>query len=238
MYDAPLISTPTFSLNKQFAAPTRSGARPEARSGGKGPRLFVWLACAALLSACVAPGGTGSGGTGKGGAMSFIGGEIRIEPPAGYCIHPGASSDSSDGAVVLIGECAAKGAVIPAVISVTIGGEGSAAILQSGAKALSDYFMSRPGRAALARDGNPASVNVRQTALSGGALVMRMFDRQVGEYWRAVLGLRGRLVSVSVMAPETSSLSPEQSRTLLEKSITSIRAANGSTVKKPAAAAP
>lgn len=238
MYDAPLISTSTISRNKQIAAPTSPPNRP----GARGSRLFAWLACAALLSACVAPGGTG-GGTGggtasKGGAMSFIGGEIRIEPPAGYCIHPGASSDSSDGAVVLIGECAAKGAVVPAVISVTIGGEGSAEILQSGAKALSDYFMSRPGRAALARDGNPASVVVRQTALSGGALVMRMFDRQVGEYWRAVLGLRGRLVSVSVMAPETSSLSPDQSRALLEKSITSIRAANGSTVKKPAVAAP
>src|SRR5690606_1708115 len=105
-----------------------------------------------------------------------------------------------------------------------------AAILKSGAKALSDYFTSRAGRAALARDGDPASVTVRQTALSGGALVMRMFDREVGEYWRAVLGLRGRLVSVSVMAPAMSSLSPEQSRALLEKSITAIRAANGSTV--------
>ncbi|WP_157971079.1 hypothetical protein [Pseudogemmobacter bohemicus] len=194
----------------------------------KGAAAILGLA---LLAGCVAP----KGGS---GAMGFVGDDIRVSPPAGYCVNQAASSDSQTGAVILIGECSRKADVVPAVISITVGDEGSAEILKSGAKALSDYFTSPAGRAALARDGDPGSVAVRETALSGGALVMRMFDRQVGEYWRAVLGLRGRLVSVSVMAPETSSLSPEQSRALLGQTITAIRAANGSAVKAAGGAAP
>jgi len=179
-----------------------------------------------LLSACVAPGGSG----GK-GAMSFVGGDFHVVAPAGYCIDPAASHDSGDSAVVLIGDC---GPVVPAIISITLGEPGSSAVLQSGARALSDYFTSRAGRAALARDGQAASVTVRETSLAGGALIMRLHDRQVGEYWRAVMGVKARLVSVSVTAPQTSSLSPDQSRKLLEQTMTALRAANGSAVKRAA----
>jgi hypothetical protein len=52
---------------------------------------------------------------------------------------------------------------------------------------------------------------VIQTSVAEGALMLRVADRSVGEYWRAVLGLKGRLVTISVTAPD-----PETGRRLLE----------------------
>lgn len=186
------------------------------------------------LAGCVAAGSTGTGGSRN--AMSFTGGQIRSAAPEGYCLDPAASRDSADAAVMVITRCSANNTAIPAIITVTVGAEGSAEVLKSGAKALSDYFASPAGRAALARDGSAGSVVVRQTGLAGGALMMKMVDRSVGEYWRAVLGLKGRLVTIAVTQPETSSLSPEQSRALLERTLTALRAANG-TVTRTAAGA-
>lgn len=215
-------------------APT-DAKRPQPRRGWRGIGAMMVLF---LLAGCVAPGAGGgrTGGTGTAPASSFVGGDIRVVPPAGYCVDPAASHDSGRSAVILIGECGRGAAVVPAVISITVGEAGSSEVLKSGGRALSDYFTSPTGRAALARDGAAASVVIRSTALSGGAMMMNMYDRQVGEYWRAVLGLKGRLVSVSVMAPQTSSLSPAQSRALLEQSMTALRASNGSAIRKAAAA--
>ncbi|VDC27224.1 hypothetical protein [Pseudogemmobacter humi] len=197
--------------------------------------MSIWISKflfpALLLAACV-PATTGGG---SGASVSFLNGEIRAVPPSGYCTDPRASHDSGQGAVILMGRCPGKGAAVPALITVTLGAPGSSAVLKNGAKALSDYFVSPPGRAALARDGRPGSVRVAKTALSEGALVLRVEDRAVGGYWRAVLGLKGRLVTISVMAPEGASLPEEAGREILERTMASMRAANRSAAAKPAA---
>lgn len=166
------------------------------------------------LQACVAPGGGG-------GTVAMFGGEMKAAAPAGYCIEPTASSAQGDSAVVLMGRCGGAEGVAPALITVSIGGPGSSAVLKTGAKALSDYFLSAAGRAALARDGRAGSVKVVQTSVADGALMLRVADRTVGDYWRAILGLKGRLVTISVTAPD-----PETGRTLLEAAMAAMRRAN------------
>lgn len=194
-------------------------------------RPALALSAALLLAACVTGPGPGpvTGGTsGDSGPRSLAlqGGSITAAAPAGYCIEPVANHDEGAGAVVLMGRCSGASQAPPALIAVSIGGPGSSVVLQSGARALSDYFLTPAGRAALARDGRASSVAIRKTAIADGALVLRVEDRAVGAYWRAILGLRGRLVTLSVTAPEASTLDEAEGRRLLDRAIAAMRRAN------------
>lgn len=199
------------------------------RMGAAGRMGAALLAACLALGGCVAPGGgTGAGsGSGSGagsgtGIVAMFGGAMKAAAPAGYCIEPSASTASGEGAVVLMGRCAGAAATVaPALITVSLGGPGSSVVLQSGARALSDYFLSPAGRAALARDGRAGSVRVLQTSVAEGALMLRVADRTVGDYWRAILGLKGRLVTISVTAPD-----PDAGRRLLEAAMAAMRRAN------------
>lgn len=207
----------------------QKSANPEtfavmARASGRGwGRGLLVLPLLWLLAACVAP--SGPGVSGKPTTLSLLKGEILATAPRGYCADKASSHDNGNSAVILMGRCPGS-AADPALISVAVGAPGSSAVLKSGAKALSDYFLSPPGRAALARDGRPGSVRVAKTLLSEGALVLRVEDRNAGAYWRAVLGLKGRLVSVSVMAPEGAVLSEAAGRQILDATIAAMQRAN------------
>ncbi len=203
-------------------------------------RAGLVLAVGLGLAACVAPGpspGTAAAGSGP-RSLALQGGAITAAAPPGYCIEPKASHDEGDSAVVLMGRCSGASSAAPALIAVSIGAPGSSAVLQSGAQALSDYFLSPAGRAALARDGRAASVTIRKTAIADGALILRVEDRGVGPYWRAILGLKGRLVTLSVSAPDTAAgtaaetgpagapLDEATGRRILDRAVLAMRRAN------------
>lgn len=181
--------------------------------------LFAGLA---LLAGCVAV----DNGAALPRAAAFLGGEMKVMAPQGYCIDRAASHDAADGVVVLMGRCSEASTAAPALITLTAGGPGSAEVLGLGGKALSDYFTSSAGRAALARDGRAGSVKVSSAAVSGGVFVMRVSDRRAGEYWRAILGLKGRLVTISVTAPQGAALPADQGRKILDQAVKGFEAAN------------
>lgn len=202
---------------------------------GKGPcgKFMVFRSIrrfAALLSpvplAVALAGCVGMPGGAPGGGAGFLGDSIQVAPPAGYCIDRRASHDNGQTAVVLIGKCADGSAAVPALVSASIGPPGSSAVIRSGAKALSDYFMSPAGRAALARDGRAGSVVIRKTAVADGVLVLRVADRNLGEYWRAVMGVKGRLVTLSVTAPPGRPLDEAAGRKILDQQVAAMRRAN------------
>lgn len=185
-------------------------------------RLMICLVTGLALLGCVANGGN-SGAT---RGVKVQGGEIAVVPPPGYCVDPKASHESNGAAVVLMGRCNAGRQTAPVLITVSVAAPGSSAVLTSGAKALSDYFVSPLGRAALARDGRAASVRVKQTLLSQGALLLLIEDRAVGTYWRAVLGVKTRLVTLSVTAPKGQAVQTESGRALLDQAIAAMRREN------------
>ena len=129
-----------------------------------------------------------------------------------------------------MGRCTDAAPVAPAVISLTVGEAGTSAVLAAGGQALADYFTSAPGRAAVARSGRASDVRVQEAfgkgAEGGGAFLLHLADRGVGEYWRAVVGVRGRLVTVSVTPPEDQPLPPEAGRDLLEQVLAGLIRAN------------
>lgn len=186
--------------------------------------MAIWIGRAfpvlLLLAACVAPGGGGSSST------PVLGGALTVAVPAGYCIDPRASHDDGRSALVIAGRCDAGRPVPAAVLTVSVGGEGSSAILQAGARALTDWARSPAGRAALARDGKAGSVAVRETLVWDGAFLIRLEDRAIGPYWRAAIGLKGRLVMISVSPPERQGLPLAEGRAILERAIAGIRRAN------------
>ncbi|MEY4697330.1 MAG: hypothetical protein RIT14_1758 [Pseudomonadota bacterium] len=161
-------------------------------------------------------------------SVSILGGDVIAAAPAGYCVARDAGRQGADNAVVLMGRCSASGAADPAVVMVSVGEAGSGSLMAAGSGRLRAYFTSEAGRAVLSRDGQAADVAVLESAMEGGAFLMRLRDGAVGEYWRAVTDLRGRLVTLSVNGAEGAArdLPPDEGRALLMAALAALRAAN------------
>lgn len=179
------------------------------------------LAVSGALGGCVAPGGTV-----RTGSAPVLGGALTVALPRNYCIDPKAGHEGPDSAVIIAGRCSAGDPVAAAAITISLGGPGSSEALKSGARALSDWARSKAGRAAFSRNGNAGSVRICQTLVSDGAFLILLEDRHVGAYWRAAIGLKGRLVMISVTPPEGGTLSLEDGRRIVGQVVQTMRRAN------------
>lgn len=206
--------------------------------------MSTWTSRAAALllvlatSACVeglAPAGSAPR------AITVAGGAVVASGPAGYCVDRQASRDGDAGAFVLFGTCAALSGTpaagqpaSPVVLtaSVTPGAPDEAAFAAS-FPAMARFFASPPGRAALSRAGNADSVRLGPVTSRDGTLILSLTDSAVhpGQhvepgYWRAVLALRGHLVTLSVMSLASRPLPAAEKRRILDAFIARMRAAN------------
>ncbi len=179
-------------------------------------------ALALLLAACVPIDGGSSGVQ----SASILDGAMTVTAPRGYCIDRAASQVTAEAAVMIIGRCSDTGSVPPAAITATIGGAGSGSVMAAGTELVAAFFTSAEGRATLSRDGQADAVTVQEVATAEGAVLLHLTDAAVGEYWRAVFGLRGRLVTLAVTPPEGQPLSVAQGKALLLRAIATLRAAN------------
>lgn len=180
------------------------------------PRMGFALTVALLLSGCVTPTGTPK-------AAPVLGGAVQVGVPAGYCIDRAAGREDGDTAVVVMGKCAEGSTALPAVLTAAIGPAASAGVLAGGGQALAAYFTSDAGRAALSRSGRASTVTIVQAKGVGAAFVMRIRDRDAGEYWRGVVPVAGRLVTITVDAPGADAAAGE---TLLTRSLDAMLRAN------------
>ncbi|MEI4485003.1 hypothetical protein V8J36_02285 [Frigidibacter sp. MR17.14] len=172
--------------------------------------------------------------------VSVDGRALIVTGPKGYCIDRAGARGSDSGAVVVLGSCAALGGgrarpeTGPAILSaaVAFGDRGAAEGLLD---RLAAFFGTEAGHAALSRSGDAASVVVlaaeRLGPGAGDALVLSVEDSGPGagvapQYWRAVLLLRGRLVTLSAMAPQGGTLTPAELRAVLEEFVARMVAVN------------
>lgn len=171
-------------------------------------RLLPALALLPLLAACELslPALPGQGLR----ELQILDKTLTVAAPRGYCIDPATSVDTGEAVVVLIGRCTAGGQVAAALLSMTIGPPGSAGVLAAGPDALSSFFTSVAGRKLLARDGVAAHVIVTEVKFGEGSLFLHLQDQEAGEYWRAIAGIRGRLVTISASGATGAPLTPEQ----------------------------
>ena len=154
------------------------------------------------------------------------GGDIEVTAPAGYCANPQASTDGAGSAVVLMGRCSATSSATPALITASVGATGSGSALDAGPVALTSFFTSDQGREMLASTGTAEDAVVTSSETEDAAVLLRIKDANIGEYWRAILALKGRLVMLSATGAESVVLPPDQGRALLSKSMAVLRSAN------------
>ncbi len=183
--------------------------------------VFRLTLAAVLIAGCVPQSGIGSSRS-----APVLGGALQIGVPPGYCIDGGASRERGDNAVILMGRCNDAAQAIPALVSVSIGQAASGAVMTAGGAALAAFFTSVEGRATLSRDGRASDIKVIEALGVGDAFFLHLQDRRAGEYWRAVVGVKGRLVTVSATGTPELPLTAADSRKVLESVLAALRRAN------------
>lgn len=156
----------------------------------------------------------------------LLGGAVTVASPRGYCVDPASAREQGDTAVVLMGRCKFALTVAPALLTMSIGPTASAGVLAAGGPAMTAYFTSPQGRAALSRSGRAGDVQVLAALSSGDAYLLHLLDREAGDYWRAVVGLNGRLVTISANGAQGAPLDPATGRRLVDATLAALRRAN------------
>lgn len=189
--------------------------------------MSTWISKAAGLlivlglAACQVQGGFGTTRS-----APVLNGALSVAVLPGYCVDRGAGREERDSAVVIMGRCADTAAVAPALLTVSVGSGGSAGVMTAGGPALAAFFTSAQGRATLSRDGRAGDIRVISALGSGDALLLHLQDRQIGEYWRAVVGVKGRLLTISATGTPGVPLAPADGRKLIDRLLAAIVAAN------------
>jgi hypothetical protein len=184
-------------------------------------RFLATLGLCLLLAACQ----MGDGMTAPRSA-AVLDGQMLVGLPAGYCIDKASSRETRETAVLFIGRCSDGNKKPPALISIVIGNGGSAGVMTAGGAALAGFFKSPQGRATLSRRGRASDLKILTASGSDNLLLLRIYDKTIGEYWRAITGLRGRLVTISIMGSPANPLAPAEGRKLLDAALRAMQAAN------------
>lgn len=137
-----------------------------------------------------------------------------------------ASRETANTGIYLIGRCRQDSPFAPALVTVSVGAPGSAGVMLAGGEELAAFFTSTEGRATLSANGRASAVRVLEARSTGSIFVMRLQERGGPDYWRAIMGTRGRLVSVSVRAAGGDALASETGRQVLDRVIASLQRAN------------
>jgi hypothetical protein len=173
-------------------------------------------------------------------SLTVTSGKVRIAGPPGYCADRASSRDDGTRAFVRLGRCDALrgggdegGAVLTASVLARnlANGEPMAAVLPE----IERFFRSTAGRQALSRSGRAGTVEVIATERGGDVLFIRARDRSPmpgasveAEYWRAVMTVKGRMVSLSVLGLAERPVSAATKRSLLAAFVQRVRRLNGS----------
>ncbi len=184
-------------------------------------RVLRLVAALGLLAGCQ-PGSM----PGTSRQVQVLGGAVAIGLPQDYCINRAAGREGPDSAVIVMGRCSSAATVAPALVTVTVGQAGSAGVMTAGPAALAQFFASPAGRATLSRDGQAADIRILEALSAGSAFLLHLDDRQQGEYWRAITGLRGRLVTVSATGAPGVPLDPAAGRRLIDRVLANLQSAN------------
>lgn len=153
----------------------------------------------------------------------------------GWCVDVDSSQSGQTTAVVVLGSCAAiaKNAnaprpSVPGVMTVSVE---SAELQAPPADALEAFFDTDDGLAVLARDGNADSVRLLESKRDGELLYLHAQDDSelpgvASDYWRALFGLNGRLISVTLLGISGRPITSAEGLAALQSQIERMIAAN------------
>ncbi|MCL4674679.1 MAG: hypothetical protein KJZ59_01300 [Pararhodobacter sp.] len=163
--------------------------------------------------------------------VSVLGDSVTVQGPIGYCIDTEATRESDIEAFVLLVRC--RGTLRPApVLSATITGLTAPTGDDPDAlRRLTSYLRTPAGRAQLSRSGDPAEVTVTEATYADDAIWLLIEDRGNPAsfdptYWRAVLPVAGRIVTLSVLSAREHPLDRGSGLATLRNFVTQMRRAN------------
>ncbi len=172
-------------------------------------------------------------------AVTLAGSNVTLRGPNGYCVDPASIQQNSGTSFALLGACSSiantsraasppEKAVLSVAISDTVELE-----LESAAADLQEFLVSDAGRATLARDGDPASVDIDKVGFQDGIVIINAHDKTPlpgqafqNSYWRGFFNLGGRLATISVYARSGDALDDGRAQALLSAFARSLRLAN------------
>ena len=178
-----------------------------------------------LVSLCLT-GCTGDAGLSTSSSNSVLQGAVKLGIPSGYCVDKASSREENDSATVLMGRCSDRASVKAALITLSVGQPGSAGVMVAGGADLAAFFTSEEGRAALSPKGKASQIQVIEALSVKDVFLMRVQEHGAPSYWRAILGLNGRLVSIAIKGGAGEELSPQNGRALIDRAIAAMRRAN------------
>lgn len=155
---------------------------------------------------------------------------VNIAGPAGYCVDPAGSNTL----FVLLGACDSLFGVDLRPVHYAVL---SAAVSEADSPApMADYatfFTSDLGHAALSRDGDSNTVSVLTSEIINDVLFLQIRDTSAinadslaPDYWRALLRVDGRIVTLNVMSSNARELSASDGQSKLSDFVVSVQRAN------------
>ena len=138
------------------------------------------------------------------GSVGVLDGAVTVAGPDGWCVDPSATRETDEQAFVLLIRC--HGPRAAPVLSVTVTNvrvpPGDRAVQMS---ELAEFLVTDAGRGQLSRRGRLADVTLEAPRIRDGALWMHLTDAGNPDtfepaYWRVVLPLAGRLVTLSALS--------------------------------------
>jgi hypothetical protein len=181
------------------------------------------IAAGLFLAGCVLE------GQGRSSAPPAVPGGVALAAPSGFCLVDSTRQIRGDADLAAFRRCPGNSGQ-DAILTVAVGGAGSADGLRFEGDEMASYFTSEAGRRALSRSDDARSVTVHEVRRSENAILLRFSDRaQPGGQngWRAVTGLRGRLVTLALRSPAEGPLvaAPEGER-VINRFLGAMQAAN------------
>ena len=198
--------------------------------------MFIWINRANQLSSFVAAGLFLSACLPSGFDQIYdaqkpyvvLGGALRIAVPQGYCLDRNSLVTNGDTFVALAGRCV-EGTVYPAaVISIAVGPQGTAVDVAENVDELISYFETQNGLAALSAAENTPSITLISAQVEKQALLLHLKKHSAtkgglqSDTWRAIVGLSGRLITISISGRDGDALTQAQGAALLKKVISAM----------------
>lgn len=135
---------------------------------------------------------------------------LVVSGTRGWCVDTRTTRTDGETSVVVLGSCAAIAQnafaprpEVPGVVTVSVENRGGDL---PPAEVLQEFLTSESGKAALARDGSAGSVQILEARRGEDLLLLHLEDRSIRpvpgvsqDYWRAIFGLGGRFVTVSLV---------------------------------------
>jgi hypothetical protein len=159
-------------------------------------------------------------------------GGVTVAGPDGYCVDTSSVVAGDSEAFVLLVGCRTDARRRPVLAATVTGLAADAATGAENLNALRTAVTGEAGRGLISRSGRAEHVRIDAAEVADGAIWLRIHD--VGspeafapDYWRAILPVADRVVSLSVLEARAAPGAAADGRAILGRFVERMRAANG-----------